>query len=91
MIFAKCIVCGVPFAREADEYWKSRCLSCWRRSKDTSTFHHAPAAKVSGVDAELAEHLRGLLQLCHPDKHAGSELAQTTTQWLLKVRKELRV
>jgi hypothetical protein len=33
--------------------------------------------------------LKRLLQLCHPDKHAGSPLATETFHWLQEVRKEL--
>lgn len=43
------------------------------------------AAKVSANDIDRAK-IRALLQLCHPDKHAGSGLALTTTQWLLDVK-----
>ncbi len=30
--------------------------------------------------------LRRLIQLCHPDKHAGSEAAATATRFLLELR-----
>lgn len=33
--------------------------------------------------------VRELLQLVHPDKHGGSELAQRVTQWLLDLRKRV--
>ncbi len=33
--------------------------------------------------------LRQLLQLCHPDKHGGSVLANTVTQWLNDLRREV--
>jgi hypothetical protein len=33
--------------------------------------------------------LRALLQLTHPDKHGGNELATATTAWLLKVKSEI--
>lgn len=44
---------------------------------------------LSSLDKELAEHLRALLQCCHPDKHGGSESANKTTQWLLDVKRRL--
>lgn len=34
--------------------------------------------------------LRKLLQLCHPDKHGGSTLANSVTQELLKMKEQLR-
>jgi len=33
--------------------------------------------------------LRQLLQLCHPDKHGGSDLAQRVTQWLNEVKRRV--
>lgn len=39
MTASRCIACGAPFVREPHEVWKTRCLSCWKRSKgyDTKT------------------------------------------------------
>ena len=31
--------------------------------------------------------VRQLLQLCHPDRHGGSDLAQRVTQWLNDVKR----
>lgn len=31
--------------------------------------------------------LKTLIQLCHPDKHGGSQTANETTAWLLSLRK----
>ena len=39
--------------------------------------------------ASLAGQMRALLSLCHPDKHSNSQLATTTTQWLLALRDRL--
>lgn len=41
-----------------------------------------------GVNLEKGM-LRKLLQLCHPDKHNGSELATSVTQELLKLKEKL--
>jgi hypothetical protein len=30
--------------------------------------------------------LRVLIQLCHPDRHDGSEAAKRATQWLLSLK-----
>lgn len=32
------------------------------------------------------EMLRRLIQLCHPDKHQGSEAANAATRWLLALK-----
>lgn len=82
-----CVECGAPFARAHGDTWKTRCLPCWRRTKAAAAPVLAP---VSRVENELCDHIRQLLMLCHPDRHGGSTLATTTTQWLLRVRKELR-
>ncbi len=52
-------------------------------------WHHAPPPPPppSGVVIEPVM-LRRLLQLCHPDKHAGSESAVKATQWLLELREK---
>jgi hypothetical protein len=40
---------------------------------------------MSGIIPQ--ERLMALIRLCHPDRHAGSELANETTKWLLSLRK----
>ncbi len=37
----------------------------------------------------LREQLPRLIQLCHPDRHQGSQASVTATQWLLELRKQL--
>ena len=43
----------------------------------------------SGLDRELAEHWRSLVQLVHPDKHGGSPGATRLTQWLNEIKGRL--
>lgn len=43
----------------------------------------------TGLDRELAEHWRQLVQLVHPDKHGGSQGATKMTQWLNAVKRKL--
>ena len=66
------------------------CFPCWKRGADEK------AAREAEMLAELEsarrcqippERLRGLIQLCHPDKHNGSETATEVTAWLLSIRK----
>lgn len=76
---AHCIDCGAPFARDVDETWKVRCIACYVRLK---------RARTTAADDcdEFVRNLRLLIQLCHPDKHGGSEAATRATRWLLSVR-----
>lgn len=86
MSAATCPGCGMTFYR--DQPWKTRCYSCWAESKRPQ-----PTVQViyqpDPIRAELRDRLRALLMLAHPDKHAGSPLANSTTAWLLKVREQI--
>ena len=44
----------------------------------------APWHRGSGIPPEM---LRRLIQLAHPDRHGGSDAANTATQWLLSQRR----
>ena len=52
-----------------------------------------PSAKPAGGDILVVltqRRLRQLLQIAHPDRHAGSELSKEIFQWLQEIRsKEL--
>lgn len=47
-------------------------------------------ATPSVVERELRENLPRLIQLCHPDRHGGSESSTRATAWLLSVKREAR-
>lgn len=94
---AECRTCGAPFYRSTDEQWKTLCLDCWRSSKakthDSATcllcYQRglvAGRAHRSNAPALDPARIRELLQLAHPDKHAGSPLATRVTSWLLSQR-----
>lgn len=53
---------------------------------------HAAAIAISeGPPSPIDKgRLRELLQLCHPDKHAGSALAAKVTQWLNEIKRGVR-
>lgn len=99
--YAKCRECGEIFYRDADEQWKKLCLDCWKASKAGKSRHDSPwcadcyergvttgRASAPTVKPALDKaRLRELLQLCHPDKHAGSPLAQRVAQWLNEQRR----
>ena len=93
MSIARCCDCGAPFARDADEAWKVRCLSCWVRRRNRPQGPPprtaGAAVRVDPIRRELGRAVRGLLSLCHPDKHNGSQLSTTVTQWLLEARDRL--
>ena len=56
-------------------YWQTRCFKA-----ETHLALNPPAEQL---DVGM---IRRLIQLCHPDKHAGSEMAKTVTMELLKMR-----
>lgn len=98
--FVSCNECTRLFERRESEGWKRRCIDCWKRSKATekasapdgySSGYAAGFAAGSRIAAPAAPELdksriRQLLQLCHPDRHAGSALAGEVTAWLLSLR-----
>ena len=95
---ARCLKCKQPFRRSPDEAWKTLCVRCWyagrastgrKSSSAGSKSSTGPKLPPRAVD-EFSDRLREMIQLCHPDRHGGSELAGQVTQWLLRVRKELR-
>ena len=49
----------------------------------------ASASAGSGPEPTALDkaRVRQLLQLCHPDKHGGSDLAQRVTQWLNEIKR----
>ena len=62
-----------------DQPWKRVCVPCYLERKGTTAI--TPIAPPIAPDM-----LRRLIQLCHPDKHAGSEAATTATRFLLELR-----
>lgn len=87
-----CADCREPFYRDADKPWRIRCYVCWadwQSTKERQVLDSATAGQqLADLRAELGSNLRGLVQLCHPDRHGDSELATRTTTWLngLKTR-----
>ena len=74
---AICAVCRRGFWR--NESWKALCVACWRQRKERESAGARQSIAVPDVQADLVpddEMLRRLLQLCHPDRHNGSEAAR---------------
>jgi hypothetical protein len=84
---ARCCDCGSRFERKRDEAWKTRCTPCWIRMRRAQQADVSP--RLQGACGELPERLRALMQLAHPDRHNNSELANSITKWLLRVREEI--
>jgi len=76
-----CPTCGRSYFK--DKHWKRACASCYFAWKGTLSVE-APANPP--IDATM---VRRLLQLCHPDRHGGSEAATVATQFLLELRGKL--
>jgi hypothetical protein len=75
-----------PTCRQAyyqDEPWKRVCTSCYFERK-ARTATPAPPAIAAPIEPGM---LRRLIQLCHPDKHGGSEAATEATRYLLALRR----
>ena len=93
MPYARCISCGVHFPRDDDEHWKVRCLRCFIASKKGSAGPRSsappPPPARDPIRDEIADHMRALLMLCHPDRHANSPTSTKVTQWLLNVRERI--
>ena len=66
-----------------DQPWKLVCVTCYLKAKGRTAAVVSPAG-ASPVPPDM---LRRLIQLCHPDKHHGSEAATTATAYLLALRK----
>ncbi len=69
-----------------DTPWKLLCVTCYLERNPSKRRSPEPvpvAAAGAGIEPEM---LRRLIQLCHPDKHQGSEAATTATRYLLGLR-----
>lgn len=84
---ATCPQCGGSFWRDAR--WKVICVDCWR-DKKTAQETPKPREIIRYVEIPASpiepDMLRRLVQLCHPDKHGGSEAANIATRYLLELR-----
>jgi hypothetical protein len=94
--WVKCVQCSLIFPRDSSEKWKKTCFNCYKWNKqETGDWGKGASSGErvvyvhlrSEVEDEVKGHLFELLQLCHPDKHAGSALANKATQWLNDLRK----
>jgi protein-arginine kinase activator protein McsA len=98
----RCTPCYKVFKRAetsaVDSYWPDRAAA----AESAAATLKRRVATLEGVigdlmnkpksgylEDEIREHLRGLLQCCHPDRHNGSEGATRTTQWLLSVKQRI--
>ena len=87
---AGAVLCPACKARTfiQDKPWKRVCVTCYLESNPSKRRTHEPVPVVpAGVSIE-PDMLRRLIQLCHPDRHNGSEAANVATAYLLALRKE---
>jgi hypothetical protein len=65
-----------------DAPWKLLCVTCYleRNPGKRRSTELVPVTVGAGIEPAM---LRRLIQLCHPDKHQGSEAAHIATRHLL--------
>lgn len=67
-----------------DAPWKLQCVTCYLAHKGkTAPAADYPVMKPGPIEPGM---LRRLIQLCHPDKHHGSEAATIATRYLLALK-----
>jgi len=97
-----CTQCGAYAGDEAWRRYCRKCFAEQKRQEETSLRerNYELESQIDDLLAEVrrlrekeeirhvtdVKRVQALLQLCHPDKHGGSELAKSTTQWLLKLK-----
>jgi hypothetical protein len=85
-----CPLCGASYIQ--DSPWKKICLKCYlKQKKKDGTYkerEYTPPARPTYTPAPVIEPmmLKRLIQLCHPDKHSGSEGANIATRFLLELK-----
>ena len=83
-------------SRGIDEYYKTRCIDCWKLYKAARKQNRPPFNETRQSSApdptvtELYGLLGGLIRLAHPDKHGNSKLSNEATAWLLEKRREVK-
>ncbi len=71
-----------------DAPWKLLCVTCYLERNPGKRRTPEPVPVASPAGAIEPAMLRRLIQLCHPDKHHGSDAATTATRYLLALRSE---
>ena len=79
--------------RSVAEDWRKICQVCLleqesAQAKEVARLKRLVRMQPGQGTGVAPDRIRELLQLCHPDKHAGSPLAHRVTSWLLKLRGE---
>ena len=73
-----------------DEPWKRVCVPCYLATKPKrrrAEWAVVPTPPAPSIPPTM---LRRLIQLCHPDRHGGSEASTLATRWLLEQREATR-
>lgn len=77
---------------EEANYYQRMYFRRWGAALEQSEFWHYQYSKLEGKadtnpEQLSQEDIRRLLQLCHPDKHQGKQMAVDMTQKLIKMKK----
>ncbi len=91
----ECPLCGSMFKQ--DSPWKKICLKCYlKKKKKEGTYQERekpePTKEYIYVNRPMYSPpidpvmLKRLIQLCHPDKHQGSEGSNIATRFLLELK-----
>lgn len=86
-MLVRCADCSKEFV--AKERWMVRCYPCWQKRSKPSKPSAAVQDKFDKIFDEVKRNVRELIQLCHPDKHGGSELSHKMTKMLLQIKQDL--
>ncbi len=94
-----CAACFVPLPTDSPSY-VTLCRHCFVSAKKRELadlkienlllrdeLDRLRARPAMGIEPQM---IRRLLQLCHPDRHGGSEAAATATRWLIEQRDATR-
>lgn len=86
----QCVTCGAATKFGYAECWKCHTDRKLDQAADEGYQEGyaagSAAAKKSRADMLDKNKIRSLLQLCHPDKHNGSQISNEVTAWLLSIR-----
>ena len=91
----RCATCATALPAETPG-WATRCRPCFaagKRAELDALFNENASLRAENARLRVAAGqieptmFRRLVQLCHPDRHGGSQAANDATIWLLAQRR----